>query len=151
MLRKLVLEIICLLFILLFAYTAASKFLDYENFRAVIGQSPIITRFAPALAIAVPVVEIIIALLLSIPPYRRLGLYASFAIMVLFTTYIIVLVTFAEKIPCSCGGVISRLSWTEHLYFNIFFVLLALLGMWLHTKQPNDPPVKNRFIHGLTN
>ncbi len=147
MLKKVVLEIICLLFILLFTYTAASKFLDYENFKAVIGQSPLITRFAPALAIAVPVAEVLIALLLTIPPYRRLGLYASFALMVLFTTYIIVLVTFSEKIPCSCGGVISQMTWLQHLYFNIVFILLALLGMWLHTKQPNDPPVRTKLFH----
>jgi len=138
MLRKSVLEIISFLFILLFVYTAVSKFLDYENFRAVIGQSPLLTRFAPMLAIVVPVAEIIIALLLAIPRYRRAGLYASFAMMMLFTTYIIVLVTLSEKIPCSCGGVISRMTWDQHLYFNICFVLLALLGMWLHTKQPND-------------
>lgn len=138
MLRKSVLEIISFLFILLFVYTAVSKFLDYENFRAVIGQSPLLTRFAPMLAIVVPVAEIIIALLLAIPRYRRAGLYASFAMMMLFTTYIIVLVTMSEKIPCSCGGVISRMTWDQHLYFNICFVLLALLGMWLHTRQPND-------------
>lgn len=135
MLRKLTLETISLLFILLFVYTAVSKFLDYENFRVVIGQSPLITRFAPILAIAVPIVEIIIALLLAIPRYRRAGLYASFAMMLLFTTYIIVLVTLSERVPCSCGGVISRMTWKEHLYFNICFVLLALLGMWLHTKD----------------
>lgn len=138
MLRKAVLETISLLFILLFVYTAVSKLLDYEDFRAVIGQSPLLTRFAPILAIAVPAAEIVIALLLVIPRYRRSGLYASFAMMMLFTTYIVVLVTLSEKIPCSCGGVISRMTWKQHLYFNIFFVLLALLGMWLHTKQPGD-------------
>lgn len=135
MLRKSVLEIISLLFILLFVYTAVSKFLDHENFRAVIGQSPLLTRFAPVLAIAVPLAEIAIAILLAVPRYRRAGLYASFAMMMLFTTYIIVLVTLSDKIPCSCGGVISRMTWQQHLYFNIFFVLLALLGMWLHTRQ----------------
>lgn len=139
MLRKAFLETICLLFILLFVYTAVSKFLDYENFRAVIGQSPLITRFAPVLAIVVPVAEIVIALLLIVPAWRRAGLYASFAMMVLFTAYIIVLVTLSERIPCSCGGVISRMTWKQHLYFNIIFVLLALSGMWLYTKQPNDP------------
>ena len=138
MLKKSVLEMISLLFILLFVYTAVSKFLDYENFRAVIGQSPLLTRFAHILAIAVPLAEVVIALMLVIPRYRRAGLYASFAMMALFTTYIIVLVTLSEKIPCSCGGVISRMTWEQHLYFNIFFMLLALLGMWLHTKQADD-------------
>jgi uncharacterized membrane protein YphA (DoxX/SURF4 family) len=147
MLRRTVLETIRLLFILLFVYTAVSKFLDYENFRAVIGQSPLLTRFAPVLAIVVPVAEIIIALLLVLPRYRRTGLYASFAMMMLFTTYIIVLMTLAEKIPCSCGGVISRMTWTQHLYFNIFFVLLALLGMWLYTGPDENIRPSKRLVH----
>ncbi|MCF6406896.1 hypothetical protein L3C95_28615 [Chitinophaga filiformis] len=147
MLRKVVTETIRLSFILLFVYTAASKFIDYENFRAVIGQSPLITRFAPVLAIVVPVAEIVIALLLVIPRYRRVGLYASFAVMTLFTVYIVVLLTLSEKIPCSCGGVISQMSWTQHLYFNIVFMLLALLGMWLYTKQPDDHPSSSELIH----
>jgi uncharacterized membrane protein YphA (DoxX/SURF4 family) len=146
MLRKSILEAISLLFILLFVYTAVSKFLDYENFRVVIGQSPLLTRFAPMLAISVPVAEIVIALLLAVPRYRRAGLYASFAMMVPFTTYIIVLVTLSEKVPCSCGGVISRMTWKQHLYFNLGFVLLALLGMWLHTKQPGDTSSRSKQL-----
>lgn len=145
MLRKGVLETISILFILLFVYTAISKLLDYEDFRVVIGQSPLLTRFAPVLAIVVPLAEIVIALLLAIPRYRRTGLFASFAMMVLFTTYIIVLVTLAERIPCSCGGVISRMTWEQHLYFNIFFVLLALLGMWLHTRQPANTAATSKL------
>ncbi|SDG27180.1 Methylamine utilisation protein MauE [Chitinophaga filiformis] len=140
-------ETIRLSFILLFVYTAASKFIDYENFRAVIGQSPLITRFAPVLAVVVPIAEIVIALLLVMPRYRRAGLYASFAIMTLFTVYIVVLLTLSEKIPCSCGGVISQMSWTQHLYFNIVFMLLALLGMWLYTKQPDEHPSSSELIH----
>ncbi|SFO92321.1 Methylamine utilisation protein MauE [Chitinophaga sp. YR627] len=147
MLRRTVLETIRLLFILLFVYTAVSKFLDYENFRAVIGQSPLLTRFAPVLAIVVPVAEIVIALLLVLPRYRRTGLYASFAMMMLFTTYIIVLMTLAEKVPCSCGGVISRMTWTQHLYFNIFFVLLAFLGMWLYTRPDDNIRPSKQLVH----
>jgi uncharacterized membrane protein YphA (DoxX/SURF4 family) len=146
MLRKIVLETICLLFILLFVYTAVSKFLDYENFRAVIGQSPLITRFAPMLAIVVPIAEIVIALMLVIPSRRRAGLYASFAMMMLFTVYIIGLVAFSDKIPCSCGGVISMMTWQQHLYFNIVFVLLALLGMWLYSKLPNETSTQTNSI-----
>jgi len=33
---------------------------------------------------------------------------------------------FVEKLPCSCGGVIAKLSWNQHLLLNLGFVLLAL-------------------------
>ncbi|RYG04870.1 MAG: DoxX family membrane protein [Chitinophagaceae bacterium] len=147
MIKRNALDVIRLLFILLFVYTAFSKILDYQNFRAVIGQSPMLTRFASVLAIAVPVAEILIALMLVIPRYRRAGLYASFAMMMLFTTYIIILVTMSDKIPCSCGGVISMMTWQQHLYFNIFFILLGLTGMYLDHKKDNSEPAQ---MNGLT-
>lgn len=135
MYRKWMIEGICLLFVLLFVYTAVSKFLDFENFRAVIGQSPVVTKFADVLAVGVPIAELVISLLLLLPKYRLLGLYASFFIMVLFTAYIVMLVTLSDKIPCSCGGVIQRMSWDQHIYFNLVFVGLALVGMVLKTKD----------------
>jgi uncharacterized membrane protein YphA (DoxX/SURF4 family) len=138
MTKKWIIEIISLLFVLLFVYTAVSKFIDYQNFRAVIGQSPLITRIAGPLSIIVPVLEMIIAFLLVIPRYRLLGLLASFAIMVLFTTYIIVLLTLSEKVPCSCGGIISSMSWTQHLYFNILFTIIAFIGMFLQNMILRD-------------
>lgn len=131
---KIIVEVICMLFVFLFVYTAVSKVMDYQNFKAVIGQSPIVTNFAGPLSIAVPLLEIVISLLIIVPKWRLMGLYASFALMVLFTTYIVILVSFSEDIPCSCGGVISRMSWQEHIVFNIFFVLLAFVGMILQTK-----------------
>lgn len=145
--RKIIIEIICISFILLFVYTAVSKFIDYDNFRGIIGQSPLITKFATPLSFIVPIGEIVIALMLAIPRYRLKGLYASFAAMVLFTTYIIVLVTLSEKVPCSCGGVIQRMSWTQHLYFNIFFVLVALVGIVLQTKAEGNTPNGPRFAN----
>lgn len=131
---KIIVELICVLFVFLFVYTAVSKFIDYQDFKAVIGQSPLVTNFAGSLSIAVPLLEIAISLFLIVPRWRLIGLYASFALMVIFTTYIVILVSFSEDIPCSCGGVISRMSWQEHIVFNIFFVLLAFVGMILQTK-----------------
>ncbi|MFY0252897.1 MauE/DoxX family redox-associated membrane protein [Chitinophaga sp. 30R24] len=145
MIKKTLLETICYTFVFLFVYTAISKLLDYENFKAVIGQSPLITRFASVLAIAVPLVEIIVSILLVIARYQRIGLYSSFTLMVLFTAYIIVLISLSEKVPCSCGGVISKMTWKQHIFFNLLFVLLALVGMWLHNKQDNRTAIRTKF------
>jgi uncharacterized membrane protein YphA (DoxX/SURF4 family) len=136
--KKWIVEIICIAFALLFIYTAVSKLLDFEKFRAVIGQSPLITGFAAPLSILVPVSEIVIGAMVLIPRYRTKGLYASFAMMMMFTAYIIVLVTLSDQVPCSCGGVIAKMTWDQHLYFNIFFMILALVGMLLQSKMVND-------------
>lgn len=136
--RKVTVEIICLLFIILFVYTAVSKFLDFDNFQAVIGQSPLITKMSVPLSHIVPISEIVIAILLMIPRHRMAGLRASFIAMLLFTFYIIILVTLSEKIPCSCGGVIQRMTWEQHLYFNVVFVVLASIGIILHARESNN-------------
>lgn len=129
-----IVEIICLFFVILFVYTGVSKFLDYDNFRAVIGQSPIITKYSGVLSIIVPAIEIVVSIFLVIPRYRLQGLYATFSLMILFTAYIIILVTLSDHAPCSCGGVIQKMSWNQHLVFNIILIFISLLGIILHSK-----------------
>jgi len=126
-------EIICYLFILLFVYAAAGKFLDFEEFRIQLGQSPLLSAFAGWVAWIVPSLELIVAFLLMIKGLKSIGLFASFSLMVMFTTYIIIILNFSEFIPCSCGGVLSKMSWSQHLIFNLFFVLLAITGLVLNS------------------
>jgi uncharacterized membrane protein YphA (DoxX/SURF4 family) len=129
MVKSWTVEIVSLLFVFLFIYTGIYKIIDFQNFKAVIGQSPLITRFAPILAVAVPVTEIAISGLLVIPRYRLMGLCASFVLMLFFTVYIAVLLNLNAHLPCSCGGIIEEMTWHQHLIFNIVFLFLALTGI----------------------
>ena len=133
--KKVALEIICFLFILLFTYAAVTKLIDYQKFTVQIGQSPLLTDFAGVLAWAVPGVELLIAGMLAITRLRMVGLYAAFSLMVMFTAYIIAILQFSDSIPCSCGGVLEAMGWTEHLIFNIGFVLLGFTGIVLHSPE----------------
>ena len=133
--KKVALEIICFLFILLFTYAAVTKLMDYQKFTVQIGQSPLLTDFAGVLAWAVPGVELLIAGMLAITRLRLIGLYAAFSLMVMFTAYIIAILQFSDSIPCSCGGVLEAMGWTEHLIFNIGFVLLGFTGIVLHSPE----------------
>lgn len=117
------------LFILLFVYAAVSKLLDHENFSLQLAQSLLLSAFATVIAWLVPLTEIAIAILLVIPRFRIFALYASFLLMVMFTGYIYIILNFTDFIPCSCGGVLEDLGWTEHLIFNIVFALLAALAI----------------------
>lgn len=128
-------EIISSLFILLFVYAAMTKLLDYEKFTVQIGQSPLLMAFAGWLAWLVPTTELVVALLLVFARFRLIGLYASFTLMVMFTAYIVMILNFADHVPCSCGGILEKMGWTEHLIFNIAFVLLAVVGVVMLTKQ----------------
>jgi hypothetical protein len=135
MFRKPLIDIICALLIFLFIYTGISKLLDYHTFRRQLGQSPFITFYAPLLAWALPLGEIIIAGMLSFNRTRLTGLYLSFFLLCLFTFYLAAMLQLSYYIPCSCGGVLQALSWQAHIILNIVFILLAAAGTLLQPKQ----------------
>ena len=138
-LQKVSVQFISYAYTVLFTYAAVSKFLDYETFEVQLAQSPLLSAYADVIAWAVPGLEIFIAILLIIPKYRILALYASFTLMIMFTTYIYIILNFSDFIPCSCGGVLEKLSWTQHLIFNIAFIILAgvaiLVAGWYSSKK----------------
>ncbi len=136
--KNVLLELICILYILLFVYAAVNKFLVFDEFVIQIGQSPVLTAYAGWVAWVVPSLEILISLMLVIPRFRLLALYAAFTLMVMFTAYIFIILNFSDYIPCSCGGVLEKLGWTEHLIFNIAFVILAFIGIIIISPQKND-------------
>lgn len=127
--------IVSLLFILLFVYAAVSKLLDFETFQIQLGQFSLLSTFAEWIAWGVILIEIFIALLLFFENTRLLGLYMSFFLMILFTVYVFVIINFATYVPCSCGGVLEALGWKDHLIFNVFLMVIALIGILIQRKQ----------------
>ncbi|MEZ7497851.1 hypothetical protein QO200_03775 [Flavobacterium sp. Arc3] len=127
--QKLFLEFICLLYILLFVYAAVSKLLDFENFRVQLGQSPLLSAFAGSIAWIVPVLELFISLLIVLKRWRIIGLFAAFSLMVMFTSYIYIILNYSSFVPCSCGGILEKMGWMEHFFFNSVFIILAAAGI----------------------
>ena len=129
-----IVDIVAYLYVLLFLYAATSKLLEYDKSLLQMSKSPIITNYAHILVWMVPALEIIISIMLLINRTILLGLYAAFGLMCLFSAYIYAILNFTDSIPCSCGGVLEKLGWTEHLIFNIAFIALALIGILLQAK-----------------
>lgn len=120
------------LFLLLFVYAAGSKVMEYDTFVAQLTKSPILSKFSFEIAFAIPLLEVLVACLLITPKYRLCGLFASFGLMCLFTFYIAAILLFSEKLPCSCGGILSSMTWKQHLVFNMTFIGVGLLGIRFH-------------------
>lgn len=144
--RRLIVETISALFILVFVYTALSKFLDFRTFQFVLKQSPLIGNYNTIIARLVPVVELIIAALIFFPKSRKFGLVAALTIMVLFTCYIGYMLVYTPNLPCSCGGVISKMTWPQHFAFNIVLTLLAVLAIFLKRGGDFEGRKKSRSI-----
>ncbi|SNR68468.1 MauE/DoxX family redox-associated membrane protein [Lutibacter flavus] len=135
-LRKNIISIICYLYVFMLVYAATSKLLDFENFKIQLGQSPLLSSFADWITILVPVTEYIIASLLLIPKFRFIGLFTSYLLMVLFTAYIYIILNYSAFVPCSCGGILEKMTWNQHLVFNIIFIFLAAFAILLTTEHP---------------
>lgn len=126
---------IALIYVLLFTYAATSKLFDMERFRGQLGRFPFISDYADLLAWGIPIMELLVVILYMFPKYILTALYASVGLMVAFTVYIGWVLQFSAYVPCACGGVLSQMGWTEHLVFNIVFVLLAITGIYLKNLQ----------------
>lgn len=130
-------EAISIVFIILFLYTAISKLTDYQVFKEQIAQSPLLSPISKIIAWALPVIEILVAMLLFLPRFRLYGLYASLSLMIIFTLYIGAIMTFSAEIPCSCGGILAGLNWAQHLFLNIVLTGLSALGILLVKRTKN--------------
>ena len=132
---KTIIEIIAALFILLFIYTALSKSLQIESTINVLNQTPVFSIIAQEIAWGIVISEFIVSLLLFLPRTRITGLYCSGGLILGFTGYIAYMMAFVPDLPCSCGGVISEITWTQHLILNIFFLFLAVTALFFERKK----------------
>lgn len=135
---------VSILLALLFIYAAASKMLDFENFQVQLAQSPLLSAYAGVISYAILIVEFGVAIMLCLNSSRLIGLYASLGLMSAFTIYIYLILNYSDFIPCSCGGILEKLGWTEHLIFNIFFVIMAFAAI-IYGERRDRPNQKLAF------
>jgi len=112
-------------------YTALSKLSDIEVFGIQLSRQPEpVSTMLPILIWLLPFTELGAATLLMFAQTRKSGLFLSFFLMLGFTVYVaLAVIGYWEDIPCSCGGVLNRLGWKDHLWFNLFFLMIAALGL----------------------
>lgn len=134
--RKSITHTITALLVVLFVYTAVSKLLDFETFRYQMKAQPLPGWISSLTVWMLPAIEMITGILLIPSNTRLIGLYISLTFMLLFTGYVILALAGAfGTIPCSCGGIIERFSWEDHLAVNLVFTGLSLAGIILYRKQ----------------
>lgn len=139
----LIADIISGVLLILFLYTSISKLTGYERFKIVLSTSPLLKPVAGIIAWLLPVTEIVIAIMLFLPFTRVKGLKASSVLIFIFTLYLVYMVAFTTQLPCNCGGVLQFLTWPQHIFFNLLFILLAIAGILFYKKNINrqcEPP-----------
>ncbi|WP_346319380.1 MauE/DoxX family redox-associated membrane protein [Chitinophaga sp. YIM B06452] len=148
--KKNFIEGISALLVMLFVYAALSKVADVKQFKIDMYNQPFPKWISSILLWVVPGGELLIAAALLWSRARIYGLWGSALLMGAFTIYTAtVLMNAFGKIPCSCGGVIKHLSWSQHLILNVFFLLLSITGLFLLKRKPgNKFPLDSKIQPG---
>ena len=127
LLRKIISEVFIYLIALLWLYTSVYKFLQIDNSITQLSESPLIAPFATWFGYGLPIVEFTLFIMLLIPKTRKYAQIGSVVLLALFTVYILVILNFYRAdTPCTCGGIISKLSWKNHIYFDLTFLLMGI-------------------------
>ena len=124
-------QVISGMLMLLFGYTAISKLAEHAVFYAQLRQFPWLAPAAGFISWAVPLAEITVVTLLFFPASARHGLYAAAALLAVFTLYLLAMVLLKTSLPCSCGGLIAKMGWKQHILFNIGFIALDIAALRL--------------------
>ena len=102
----------------------------YENIMAIA---------KPTLVVFIPLSEIITSLLLGFENLRKKGFVVAAVLMALFTGYVAAIVLhFFPRVPCSCGGIIRMFTWSEHLWFNLLFLVIAVAGLTIQIQKTKN-------------
>ena len=123
------------LLIFLFTYTGVNKLIDHAVFKSTLLHVPVIATYAGLISWLVPLLELLIVITLAVEKYRRVGFQLSLILMTAFTVYISCMILFVPHLPCSCGGVLQGLSWSNHIIFNCLFILLILISLGVINRQ----------------
>jgi hypothetical protein len=133
---------ICLACVFLFVYAGYTKLMDHSRFYQGLSRVEFLSPYAALISWFVPLWELLIAVVIIIPRHYRKGLYAFLGTILLFTFYILGMLLWAAHLPCHCGGVIEKMSWGWHVWFNLVFIGLAALALGL-SKSSNLKNQKN--------
>lgn len=138
---------ITIIMLLLWIPVSVDKLIHFGTFRSGILRQPFSDELGYILIYSLPGLEIGIVILLLSNKYRWIGFGLSSILMAAFTAYIaLALMGTWEKKPCGCGSVIAGLSWSQHLWFNLFFLAISIIGYILSTKWRNYNSQTNDII-----
>ncbi|WP_134090081.1 MauE/DoxX family redox-associated membrane protein [Olivibacter sp. XZL3] len=124
---------------MMFFYAIVSKLSDYEEAHRQMRNQVFPDAIADILTWLIPLIELLILGCLVYKPKKLLGLWASFALLSGFCLYIILgMNKFFDRIPCSCGGILSEDgTYRDQLNFNLVFIVFALIAIALEKRWFN--------------
>src|SRR5690606_9588578 len=111
------------------------KTFDFAAFQSGILNQPFPNFLGYILIYTLPVLDMATVATLVVSRCQKLGLILSTTLLTAFSTYIaIAFLGTWEQLPCGCGSVIKGMNWTQHLIFNLIFLMFSGWGLYLWYK-----------------
>ena len=134
--REIFIEGVVFMLILLWVYTSLSKILVFNQFKVQMSMQTVPNFSKPVLPYFLPLAELFLATLLMSRVTRIMGLWLSSFFMIVFTGYILLVITGSfGRVPCSCGGIFEKLGWTAHFIVNLIILLFTLTASFISLKK----------------
>lgn len=126
------------LLIILFIGTATSKLANLSGFQFNLAANlPIVSTHRVLISWLVPLAELVVTGMLLSKKRETQGLLCATYLLSVFTLYIIYILAFAgTHKPCSCGGIISLLTWRQHLPVNVALIFGSLYASRIRVDAP---------------
>jgi thiol-disulfide isomerase/thioredoxin len=135
--KTILVDIITYFFILLFVYTGVAKLMEIHLVKEQLLSAPLLGSpvLANSITWALPIGELLLAIMLFIPKFQLKGLYITLALMSLFTIYVMIILFMDNHLSCSCGGIIEELSPKQHVLFNSACIVLCGVAIAIRRRQ----------------
>lgn len=124
---------LALLSAMLFFGVAMHQVRAFPVLKEVPGTSPLTENQIEILSYVIIASEIVVSVLIVNLQTRITGLRVSISLLILFTLYLIYMVTKGGKLPCSCEVVPAQLSWNQEIGLNLIFIALNGAGLQLNS------------------
>jgi hypothetical protein len=122
--------------VLLWVYAAASKTMEFKMFKVQMNRQALPLFLKESLVYVLPPLEILTVGLLLSEKTLTSGLCLSAILLSVFTAYIgLAVFKILDKVPCSCGGILSSMGWNVHFIFNLIFLLLTFIGIYVFRRE----------------
>ena len=136
MIRNSFIQTTTFLLILLWIYAAISKLAAFGHFQMQMHNQTLPLSVQWVLIYMLPPLEMAVAVLLVFSRTMVTGLYFSSVLLGLFSCYIaLVIFHFFNRTPCSCGGILEKIGWVPHLFFNLFFLIITLTAIFIFQRK----------------
>lgn len=146
-----IITLISIALLLLWIPVSLDKLLHFQTFKAGILRQPFSDTLGQVLIFLLLPLELLVVGLIVSTRYRLVGFGLSSLLMAAFTGYIgIALLGAWEKLPCGCGSVISGMSWTQHFWFNLFFLAISIWGYYLQRDLHRNSGSRSVAVEGLS-